>query len=267
MIILLLIIFFLILLEYDRVQSFEWNPRLYYIDDCAMILVGCINNFIRCFSFNHPDMSLDCSKWFKDSSILKSNWEIMRDEAINITNNYELKNFKDYKDTYTLGGTTWRTFVIKWYDKPTKLACKLAPNTVDIINKTDVLSAMFSIMEPYSILPLHKGPYKGAMRYHLGLRVPKNRMECFINVNGKKYHWNDGEDVIFDDTYRHYVVNNTNEARIILFCDFNRPVIKPIDKIIRYINTNLALLSTYVKQVNDVSEQSLPYNKDIIPNY
>jgi aspartyl/asparaginyl beta-hydroxylase (cupin superfamily) len=34
-----------------------------------------------------------------------------------------------------------------------------------------------------------------------------------------KYNWKNGEDVLFDDTFFHSVRNNSNEIRLILFCD------------------------------------------------
>ncbi|MCB0737337.1 MAG: aspartyl/asparaginyl beta-hydroxylase domain-containing protein, partial [Bacteroidetes bacterium] len=51
--------------------------------------------------------------------------------------------------------------------------------------------------------------------------VPKNG-ECFIINGGQKYSWKEGEDILFDDTFRHQVSNNTNETRAILFCDVYR---------------------------------------------
>jgi len=33
-------------------------------------------------------------------------------------------------------------------------------------------TAFFSILAPGKHLPAHRGPYKGVMRYHLGLLIP-----------------------------------------------------------------------------------------------
>ena len=38
------------------------------------------------------------------------------------------------------------------------------------------------------------------------------------------YTWRDGEDLLFDETYIHTAENLTNETRIILFCDVERPL-------------------------------------------
>ena len=52
----------------------------------------------------------------------------------------------------------------------------------------------------------------------------------------KKYSWRDGKSIIFDDTNIHYVENNTDEHRIILFCDFDRPM-SDIGKMVNQYNT------------------------------
>src|SRR5690606_32209754 len=40
----------------------------------------------------------------------------------------------------------------------------------------------------------------------------------------QEYAWRDGEDVMFDETYVHWVKNETGTTRVILFCDVERPL-------------------------------------------
>jgi beta-hydroxylase len=61
------------------------------------------------------------------------------------------------------------------------------------------------------------------LRYHLGLSTP-NSDDCFINVDGTPYSWRDGQCVMFDETYIHEAYNHTEQDRIILFCDLERPM-------------------------------------------
>jgi hypothetical protein len=51
---------------------------------------------------------------------------------------------------------------------------------------------------------------------------PKSPGECRIIVDGQPYTWQDGEDLLFDETYVHCAENTTNDTRIILFCDVER---------------------------------------------
>ena len=43
-------------------------------------------------------------------------------------------------------------------------------------------------------------------------------------MDGERYHWRDGEAVVFDETFIHYAENATEHNRIILFCDIERPL-------------------------------------------
>ena len=42
-----------------------------------------------------------------------------------------------------------------------------------------------------------------------------------------RYSWCEGEDILFDDSYRHAVWNNTNETRVVLFADVLRKDLPP----------------------------------------
>ena len=47
---------------------------------------------------------------------------------------------------------------------------------------------------------------------------------CYIEVDGERHSWRDGQGVIFDETYLHEAHNRTDKNRIILFCDIERPL-------------------------------------------
>ena len=51
-----------------------------------------------------------------------------------------------------------------------------------------------------------------------------NSDDCRIYIDGDPYSWRDGQDVLFDETYIHSVKNDTDEFRVILFCDVARPM-------------------------------------------
>lgn len=75
------------------------------------------------------------------------------------------------------------------------------------------VQAFFSILNPGKSVPKHEGHYLGYLRYHLCLRVPKNNPRKIV-VNGQDYVWNEGEALMFDDSWPHEVINNgTNCAR------------------------------------------------------
>ncbi len=86
---------------------------------------------------------------------------------------------------------------------------------------------MFSILSPQTNIPVHRGPYKGLIRYHLALKIPKIG-DCYIDVGGEKRNWEEGKSLFIDDSFIHSVVNNTDETRVVLFADFKRPLPWPL---------------------------------------
>jgi beta-hydroxylase len=54
--------------------------------------------------------------------------------------------------------------------------------------------------------------------------ITPNDDRCFIEVDGERYSWRDGEAVMFDETYLHYAENQSGQNRLILFCDIERPM-------------------------------------------
>jgi beta-hydroxylase len=118
----------------------------------------------------------------------------------------------------------WKRFYLKWYDKALPSAELLCPKTVELVNSIpNVKGAMFALLPGGSHLNPHRDPFAGSLRYHLGLVTP-NSDACRIFVDGKEYAWRDGEDVMFDETYVHWVKNETEVTRVILFCDIERPL-------------------------------------------
>ncbi|MHB8233624.1 MAG: aspartyl/asparaginyl beta-hydroxylase domain-containing protein, partial [Solirubrobacteraceae bacterium] len=79
------------------------------------------------------------------------------------------------------------------------------------------------------------GPYKGVLRYHLGLIVPEDAESCRIRVGDDIRHWQAGKSMIFDDTFNHEVWNDTDETRVVLFVDVLRPLPEPESTINRWI--------------------------------
>src|SRR5262249_172615 len=47
---------------------------------------------------------------------------------------------------------------------------------------------------------------------------------CWIEVDGQRKSWRDGEVMMFDETYVHEARNDSDVNRLILFCDVERPL-------------------------------------------
>ncbi|GAA2823356.1 hypothetical protein GCM10010836_14360 [Aminobacter aminovorans] len=92
---------------------------------------------------------------------------------------------------------------------------------------------MFAFLPARAQLSRHADPLAVSLRYHLGLATP-NSDACFINVDGQNQSWRDGEVLMFDETYLHYVRNDTDSDRLILMCDVKRPL-NPIGALFNFL--------------------------------
>src|SRR5438270_11079011 len=95
-------------------------------------------------------------------------------------------------------------------------------------------TAYFSILCPRKRLPPQRGPFKGVLRYHLGLRVPdRSQQLCGIRVGGQTRSWAEGASLLFDNTFVHSAWNESGETRVVLIVDVERPLHPPMAQINR----------------------------------
>lgn len=123
----------------------------------------------------------------------------------------------------------WTSIVLRLFDQDTEFA-QLFPTTMRVLSRAGVHipSIIFSTLAPGAVLKPHRGVTKSVLRYHLGLRVPRDFRNCYISLwdeSGREYRhsWECGKDVVFDDNYLHGVQNHTEEPRTVLFLDVRRP--------------------------------------------
>jgi len=257
------IICFFYLAELDRNFSHVWSVESFYDWYVGGGIIGVYNTWIRYVSslderlYNKPFI-FDVNSVFQHNHILKNNFQDIKKEALHIYSNYDIPSMKDVDSLFSsiTIEDKWKVFILKWYDDPTQNNCKnLCPNTCRLINQIpEIRCAMFSVLQPHSKIPPHRGPFTGCLRYHLALSVPKDRNNCYIRVHGQKYHWKEGEDIVFDDTYEHEVYNNTDEIRIILFVDVVRPL-NGIPGKINDILTSNGKFASFTKNMNDRGEK------------
>jgi beta-hydroxylase len=162
---------------------------------------------------------------------LEADWEKIRAELDNVLEDQEdLPNFQDISvDQATM--TTddrWKTYFLYGYGFKSDANCARCPETARLCKEIPGMkTAFYSILAPGKHLPAHRGPYKGVMRYHLGLLIPEPATECAIRVDTETRHWAEGKSMIFDDTYEHEAWNHTDKTRVVLFVDFVRPLRQP----------------------------------------
>ena len=163
---------------------------------------------------------------FGELAVLEAHWQTIRDEAGRLLGDGHIKAASGYTDIgfNSFFRTGWKRFYLKWYGSDLDSARVLCPETVALLHGIpSIKAAMFASLPPGSRLVRHRDPYAGSLRYHLGLSTP-NSPACYIEVDGQRYHWRDGEAVMFDETFIHYAENTSIDQRVILFCDVERPL-------------------------------------------
>lgn len=163
---------------------------------------------------------------FPELATLRQHWRTIRDEGLQLLDGGHVRAATGHND---LGFNSffkrgWKRFYLKWYGDALPSAQALCPQTVALVDALPhVNAAMFALLPPGGTLGRHRDPFAGSLRYHLGLATP-NSDACRIYIDGQAYSWRDGEDLLFDETYVHYAANETEQPRLILFCDVERPL-------------------------------------------
>lgn len=194
-------------------------------------------NALMYLSSKVPARAFLDAKDFPQLAPLAENWETIRDECLALADTGAIKASAGYNDAgfNSFFRTGWKRFYLSWYGTAHASALERCPKTMALLQAIpDVKAAMFAMLPPGSHLVRHRDPYGGSLRYHLGLATP-NSEECFIEVDGQKRSWRDGEAFMFDETFIHYARNNTDRNRLILFCDIRRPLNNPLAKLVDVI--------------------------------
>ncbi len=162
---------------------------------------------------------------------LESNWQIVRAELNGVLESRaDLPSFHQvspYQQRISKGDD-WKTFVLHVFGDRFEPNCRRCPQTTQLLEQIPGLrNAGFSILAPHYRIPPHRGPTNGIVRIHLGLKIPTDGDNCWIRVDDQVLHWKEGECIVFDDFYEHEVQNNTEEERVVLFFDVDRPLRLP----------------------------------------
>lgn len=158
---------------------------------------------------------------------LEANWQTIRAELDEVLKHRdELPNFQDISPEQASLSTdnNWKTYFFYAYGVRAG-NIERCPETARLVKTIPGMStAFFSILGPNKHLPPHRGPYKGVIRYHLGLKIPEPASACGIRVGTETRRWQEGKSLVFDDTFDHEAWNGTNQDRVVLFVDFVRPM-------------------------------------------
>ncbi len=182
---------------------------------------------------------------FPWTRMLEDNWETIRGELQVLLEHREaLPPLHEISPDHRriTKDSSWKSFFLWGYGYRVDANCRRCPETAKIVDRIPgVKSALFSILTPHAHIPRHKGVTKGMITCHLALNIPKDRQNCRIQVDDQTLYWEPGKTIVFDDTYKHEVWNDTDEERVVLLVQFGRPLRFPGSLIASAFMTGLRL--------------------------
>jgi len=205
---------------------------------------------------------------FPKYKIFENNHTIILKETNNIIQN--IKNIPLFSNVIPYNGLkisdfdkktnrAWRAVPLKIEGVFTSYGKQYLPNTCKIINIPEIRNCFISVLEGKRHIGIHKGYFKGYIRYLYCIIEPKEGYS-FIYINKEKYIFKEGQGILWDDTYPHEVYNMSDDVRICLFVD----VVRKFDnKIFNAIFNKIFLISKYSKQLKERTKVYEPKPTDI----
>ena len=140
--------------------------------------------FDRLIQLVQPNQCFYDSSQFGWVSEIESHYPDIKRECLELLGKRteEVPNLQDIfvSQKQLTTGKDWRSFMLYFYGYRIPANCEACPITDSVVRSIPGMkTAMFSILSPGKHIPAHRGPYKGVLRYHLGVQIPeKKRKVC-----------------------------------------------------------------------------------------
>jgi len=171
---------------------------------------------------------LDVQRYFPNAARFSERWPDICNEALDLAVAIEkIPRFHEIMheqmEISAGDGRDWRMFILKAYGIAERRNMQRCPVLASILATTpEVMSAAISFLAPRKVIPVHRGPFRAILRFHLMLSVPvggDGRPRASLTVDGREYRLANGDSLLWDDTYPHAVLNDSDEVRIALLLD------------------------------------------------
>jgi len=172
--------------------------------------------------------TLEAEHYFHNAKRFTERWTDIRREALAIAGQInQVPRFHDIMpaqaDISANDGRDWRVFIMKAYGVTVQNNLRRCPTVAALLDEApEVVSAILSFLAPGKHIPEHRGPFRGILRFHLMLSMPRDGNgvpACVMNIDGVPYRLGDGESLLWDDTYPHEVWNRSDQVRIALLLE------------------------------------------------
>lgn len=174
---------------------------------------------------------LDLDSLFPDGRRFVGSWQTIRDEALVV--GARLRDVPRFHEVMpeqapisANDDRDWRLFILKAYGTEIPHNMARCPTLATLVATVpDVVSASISFLAPGKHIPRHRGPFRGVLRFYLGLSMPRSadgRPAAVLKIADSEYRIADGDCLLWDDTYPHEVWNGSDQVRIVLLLDVRR---------------------------------------------
>lgn len=174
--------------------------------------------------FNVDDICPELRVFDRNANVLKEELAKVLPNKANIPKYHELDPLQTVISAKGDKEKDWKVFLLYAMGQKPKENNDLCPRTAEMLETIpNLFQAFFSILDAGKSIPAHEGPYRGYLRYHIGLKVPKENPPS-IRIKDQYYTWQENESMLFDDSWEHEVYNNADEDRVVLIVDILRPM-------------------------------------------
>ncbi len=159
-------------------------------------------------------------------------WSDIRDEAIHLATTLERvprfhEIMPEQAEISANDARDWRMYILQAYGVTVPAHLAACPRLSAVVRgRPEVLSASISFLAPHKHIPPHRGPFRGVLRFYMVLSMPLRPdgvPAASLTIAGQEFRLRDGDFLLWDDTYTHEVLNDSDETRIVLLLDVWRP--------------------------------------------
>jgi aspartate beta-hydroxylase len=175
---------------------------------------------------------LDLARDFPNGRALVRDWAIIRAEAEAVARRIaDVPRFHEIMPEQASisanDGRDWRMFIMKAYGIENRRNMAACPRLAAMVRAApEILSASFSVLGPRKHIPEHRGPIRGILRFYMALIMPKTpggAPAAVLKVAGVEHRLEEGQYLLWDDTFPHEAWNGSDEVRVVLSLDVWRP--------------------------------------------
>lgn len=159
---------------------------------------------------NDPVLDVRLFPW---TQALRENWQAIRAEAEAVATGDP--------------AAAWRCLFLWDRGERVAAAADRCPVTAELVARIPgARTAFFSILAAGVHVPCRRGETKALISCQLGLTVPRDG-DARMRVGDRTVRWAEGETLVFDDSYRHEIWNETRGPRLVLMIHVARPLRQP----------------------------------------